>query len=784
MFAIKRLFDILLSIIGIIICIPVFPIIGLLVKLDSKGPVFYKTNRVGKDMRIFKMYKIRTMVDTPIEFNLSVCPQYDPRVTFFGRFLRRTKMNELPQFLNILKGDMTFVGPRPEVPELAELYPEEAKRVFSVKPGLVGPSTIIMRNEEECYPPGVDAKQFYIEHILPGKVNLDLAYIDNPTFFKDFNLILLGVKETLFGAIRKKHITDNRSQIYLFVADFCLIVASYLFASFFSIINSGSETHFMRLLTTLAFLVPIRLGFNVYLGLYSSIIRYISYHEILAVFKAVTCGSFFIVCTAYFFRSNDYFGLIAIIDWASLIFLLAGLRLGLRFYWEKKRSQTREGFRRRILIYGASDAGYRALHTISNNKNSLFEAIGFIDDNPDIYGKAINGLKVLGNRYHIKELAKLYRGNEMIIAEHENDPDKLLEIIKICRDSDLRCRILASSNDIDDNGSAGRANLLLRNVKFYDLLPFKHIQADHAGAKEVISGKTVLINSSGGALGLELCRKLLHFECSRLIIIDRYESYLNEAVSGLLKNYPKEKIIPVLNDTDKINVLEDLFKRYRPDIVIQAGMRRYKSNFDVNIKNICRNYYHYTINLAKIAAKYQCELFLMISSITAGNGAGFIIDLLRKAEVTLTQYFKDTNTLFIISRLCDIAENRGSIVYLLEEQIVNQGTVILPAEETTCCLITKYSAAEFILQNIVEEKKSFSDECIFDCNAGLTISLIELIRILASYHGLNLWSDLEIKYIGYSDETLDLAPPNNLTRLNRKSDQSCKSCLIQKSYKK
>ena len=446
MSSIKRLIDIFFSIIGIIICIPAFPIIGLFIKLDSKGPVFYKANRVGKSMRIFKMHKFRTMFDTPVEFGESVCAKYDPRVTFFGRFLRRTKMNELPQLLNILKGDMSFVGPRPEAPDLAELYPEAAKRVFSVKPGLVGPSTIIMRNEEECYPPGVDVKKFYIENILPRKVNLDLAYIDNPTFFKDIKFILSGVKETVFGAISKKHLTDNRSQIYLFIADFCLIVASYLIACFFAMFTSSAEIHFLRIFTNLAMLVSIQVGCNIYFGLYSSIIRYISYREIFAVLKAVTCSSFFIVCITYFLGLDAYPNSVAVIDWATLILLLTALRWGLRFYWEKKRRKVTGGFKRRILIYGASEAGYRALRTMGNNQYSPFEAIGFIDDNPDTYGKALNGLKVLGNRYHIKELAELYRVNEMFITEPEAEPDKVLEIIKICRDLDLRCRILASSN--------------------------------------------------------------------------------------------------------------------------------------------------------------------------------------------------------------------------------------------------------------------------------------------------------------------------------------------------
>ena len=106
----------------------------------------------------------------------------------------------------------------------------------------------------------------------------------------------------------------------------------------------------------------------------------------------------------------------------------------------------------------------------------------------------------------------------------------------------------------------------------------------------------------------------------------------------------------------------------------------------------------------------------------------------------------------------DIAENRGSIVSILEEQIVNQGTVILPTENATCCLLTKYSAAEFILQNIAEGRNKQSDECLFACNAGSVIPIIEITRILANYHGLDMWSDLEIKFIENTNMPLDLTP--------------------------
>ena len=187
--------------------------------MDSKGPVFFLCDRVGKDGRLFKMYKFRTMYETPVPIGASLSPADDPRVTRFGRFLRRTKLNELPQLINILIGEMTFVGPRPEAPDLAALYPSYAKGVFGVKPGLVGPNQILGRNEEEWYPPGVDPQQYYIESILPKKLLVDLEYVEQSSIFKDIKYILFGIKETLFKILSWKLILQNKSQIYLLCID-------------------------------------------------------------------------------------------------------------------------------------------------------------------------------------------------------------------------------------------------------------------------------------------------------------------------------------------------------------------------------------------------------------------------------------------------------------------------------------------------------------------------------------------------------------------------------------
>ena len=148
-------------------------------------------------------------------------------MTPFGRFLRRTKINELPQLLNVLKGDMTFVGPRPEAPDLAALYPPHAWAIFTVTPGVVGPNQILGRNEEEWYPPDVDPQQYYIEEILPKKLPLDLEYVRHPSLFKDLQYLVLGIKETVCKALSWKLVLQNRSQIYMLGLDFVLCIVSF-----------------------------------------------------------------------------------------------------------------------------------------------------------------------------------------------------------------------------------------------------------------------------------------------------------------------------------------------------------------------------------------------------------------------------------------------------------------------------------------------------------------------------------------------------------------------------
>lgn len=741
----KRLLDMILALTGIIFLMPLFPIIAVLIKMDSKGPVFYLTDRVGKDMVKFKMYKFRTMVDSPVQVGQSVCPQYDPRVTFFGRFLRRTKLNELPQLLNILKGQMTFVGPRPEAPDLADLYPENAKKVFSVKPGLVGPATILCRNEEECYPPGVDAKRYYIENILPEKLISDLEYINNPTLYKDIRYIFLGIKETLLGSIKKKHLYDNKSQICLFLADLQLTSMSYIlitslfYGSFYYKSNTPGFILFFIIL------ICVRIVFFVYFGMYSSLIRYISYNEIKNVILACSISSIFLFTVAQIVGFSKYSILVALLDGFILTVLLSSMRLFLRYYWEKKRRVVESPIRRRILIYGADDFGYKAYNALTANGSGTHTVVGFIDDSLNKYGKTVNGLKVLGNRYHIQSLAKLYHIEEIYISGDNSNSEALLEIARICHVSNIKCRMMLYTNG---NSNQRRAHLSVRNLELSDILPFNSINFKINDAKETVARKTILLNGTGGNVGIELSRKMLLLGCKKLIIVDKYEAYLNEAVCALFKHFQKEKIIPILIENDDFQKLGKIFKKHCPDIVIQAAMRKYDSFLNTSNRFINKINYNNSMHLAAMTVKYHSQIFVLISTrCDEINELSKVNVSVQKVENSLREYFFNKNPYLVISRLCDIAENRGGIVSLLEDQIVNQGRIILNSENVKCCLITKHSASDFILQNISDYRKNNSTNNIYNCELGFNIPQIELAKRIAIYHGLNPWTDLEIFFL-------------------------------------
>lgn len=194
----KRIFDIVASGLGLIILSLLFLVLAIWIKLDSKGPVFYRQVRVGKNNKDFRIFKFRSMVVNADKGSLITVGGRDSRVTRSGYYIRKYKLDELAQLINVFNGDMSLVGPRPEVRKYVDLYTEEQKKVLSVRPGITDYASIEYMDENVLLEKSSDPDETYIEEIMPAKIKLNMKYINNQTLVEYFKLIFL----TLFKIVR------------------------------------------------------------------------------------------------------------------------------------------------------------------------------------------------------------------------------------------------------------------------------------------------------------------------------------------------------------------------------------------------------------------------------------------------------------------------------------------------------------------------------------------------------------------------------------------------------
>ena len=197
---IKRLFDIFFSLIGIIILLPIFLLIGILIKLDSNGPIIFKHKRVGLNSKVFIMHKFRSMKEHLLKNSIQLTMKNDKRITKIGLILRKYKIDELPQLYDVLIGNMSFVGPRPEVEKFINCYSENTKKkILSTRPGITDYSSIKFSNESEMIKNKDNPEEYYIKNILPIKQKYYLRYINEKSLYTDLKIIMLTLKKIIFN---------------------------------------------------------------------------------------------------------------------------------------------------------------------------------------------------------------------------------------------------------------------------------------------------------------------------------------------------------------------------------------------------------------------------------------------------------------------------------------------------------------------------------------------------------------------------------------------------------
>jgi lipopolysaccharide/colanic/teichoic acid biosynthesis glycosyltransferase len=194
---IKRVVDFTFSLMGMIVCVPLFLLIALLIKIDSPGPVLFVQERIGLHFRPFRMYKFRTMTAHASSEGSAITLRGDKRITRIGLILRRAKLDELPQLFNVVKGEMSLVGPRPEVPRYVERYQRDYEKLLQVRPGLTDPASLTYRHEDLILAAADEPDDYYVRHVLPDKIRLSKEYLRNATAIGDLSILLRTIVRLL-----------------------------------------------------------------------------------------------------------------------------------------------------------------------------------------------------------------------------------------------------------------------------------------------------------------------------------------------------------------------------------------------------------------------------------------------------------------------------------------------------------------------------------------------------------------------------------------------------------
>lgn len=422
----KRLFDILGSVVGLAVLLPFGLLIGLLIKLADGGPVFYGQTRIGRFGKPFRIWKFRSMVLNADKMGSHVTKEEDSRITRIGRFLRKTKLDELPQLWNVLVGEMSFVGPRPEVPRYVDCYTPEQREILQCKPGITDMATLLFRNEEALLRGSPDVEGFYVQYCLPKKIELNRQYAERASLLQDIWIILQTLCPYWLGLLG----------LYTFTLSGCLFLA-YLLRFDFDL----PRRDFFDFWHVLPWMVTPQLILLFGFGQLRGMLSYFGFRELRQTVAAL--GLAFLVqlalwqlIPASFLPARSILPLDLILSLGGV----CGIRLCFRLLRERSAlpRQSKASRQSRIAIVGTGEQATNLALELSRNHGSGRRVVAFFDDDPRSWNKRPHDIPVVGMPECLLSRAWLEELDEVIVALPEDKSVRASEIVGLLKGSRLK----------------------------------------------------------------------------------------------------------------------------------------------------------------------------------------------------------------------------------------------------------------------------------------------------------------------------------------------------------
>ena len=741
---VKRLLDIGSSAVGLVLLAPLFLVVAVLIKLDDRGSVFYRQRRVGRGGRLFPMFKFRSMRVRAEEDGLLTVGA-DPRITRVGYWIRRFKVDELPQLINVLTGDMTLVGPRPEVERFVDLYTPDQRRVLDLTPGITDPASLRYWDESRLLAEAADPERYYARHILPEKVRIQLAYAEEAGVWSDL-MVVMHTLRRLWPEARPVLIDRIllHRKLLIVAAHVALFVLGWRLAFELRFDFEIPPSDLFLFWTTLPVVLAVRLLAHAAFGLYSGYWRHVGLGDLANLVKAATVGM--IAIAAILFMDGQWRGVprsVLFMEWAATILLSGGVRFLAR-YFKESQVDLIEVPGRATLVIGTGDSAERLLREARRDGRRAIRVVGLIAVDRADQDVVMHGVRVRGTLAELAEQIAEQHAEFLVIALDTPDADLMHRVVKACVATGIQFKTMPTLEELlQGTGQADQ----LREVRIEDLLGRTVVTLDLTRISGEVGGSVVLVTGAGGSIGSELARQIARFGPRRLILLDQAESPLYFTHLELAGAHPGLELSAEVCDVGDESSMTRVFRAERPDIVFHAAAYKHVPLMESNIVEAVRNNVLGTLLVAENAAAAGARKFVLISTDKAVNPSSIMGATKRVAERLVLELpsLRGGRTDFRAVRFGNVLGSNGSVIPLFERQLRAGGPLTVTHRDVERYFMTIPEAVQLVLAAAVVPEAA---DCVTMLEMGEPVRIVELAEKLIRLSGREPYRDVEIVFTG------------------------------------
>jgi len=547
----------------------------------------------------------------------------------------------------------------------------------------------------------------------------------------------------------------------------------------------------------LPLIVVLRLLFFLQGGLYKGLWRYASISDLIKIIKSATIGScIFVLFVRYLIGDVSYPLSIYVLDWLLFIVITGGTRLFIRVFREFTAAEPSG---KRILVIGAGDAGEMIVREMKNNKEHLYEPIGFIDDDIDKKGLTIHDVPILGTIDMLPKIIAKHRPDEILISEADGTKRTIREIYELCKSFHLTIKKMPGINDLlEGNISTAHklgqrlieANLVteaqisealelqkkeggrlgsklvklgfipeeklvaflhkqygishMKPISLEDLLQREQVKTDITSVRDFIRGKSVLVTGAGGSIGSELCRQIIKYKPAHLLLCDRYENSTYEIDLQLRAEDRETSISTIIGDIQDAVFLEQVFSKHEPQIVFHAAAYKHVPLMEHNPIEAVKNNIFGTKNLIDVTARHRAEKFILISTDKAVNPTSIMGATKRVAEFLTINMNSSYRTKFAAVRFGNVLGTNGSVIPIFKEQLKKGGPLTVTHPEIKRFFMLIPEAVQLVL---IAAASGNGGE-LFVLDMGEQIKILDLAENFIRLSGFIPHKEIKITYTG------------------------------------